>query len=78
MRTAWSNAKRSRKPWTLDDDAFLLAYEGFEAHLIADDLERTKAAIYTRWSYLRSDAGQKRREAVLLHMEVDAEGEDAA
>jgi len=56
------------REWTLDDDAYLVEWEGFEAHLMASDLGRTKSAIYQRKTYLRSVNGNPRLAEVLLRL----------
>ena len=56
------------KKWTLEDDAYLVAWEGFEAHHMASDLNRTIAAVHTRKSFLRSVKGNPRLAEVLLHL----------
>lgn len=56
------------KPWTVDDDAYLIQWDGFEAHLMAFDLGRTKNAIYQRRHYLRSAKGNQRLAQALLRL----------
>lgn len=56
------------RQWTLEDDAYLVEWEGFEAHLMASDLGRTKAAIYQRKTFLRSAKGNLRLAEVLLRL----------
>lgn len=58
-----------RKPWTVDDDAYLIAWDGFEAHLMAFDLNRTENAIYQRRHFLKSPKGNHRLAEALLRLE---------
>lgn len=57
-----------RKPWTVDDDAYLILYDGFEAHLMAFDLGRSEGAIYQRKHFLKSPKGNERLAQALLSM----------
>jgi hypothetical protein len=56
------------KAWTVDDDAYLIELEGFEARLMAFDLGRTTAAIYRRKTFLRSVKGNERLAEALLQL----------
>lgn len=58
-----------RKVWTLDDDVYLIQWDGFEACLMAMDLDRTVSAIHQRRHFLKSSKGSKRLAEVLLAIE---------
>lgn len=66
---------RVRKAWTLDDDAWLIRWDGFEAYLMAIDLDRTVSAIHQRRHFLTSPKGRERLAKVLLAIMED---DDAA
>ena len=57
-----------RKAWTVDDDAYLIEWEGFEANLMASDLGRTTAAVYQRKTFLRSAEGNPRLAEALIRL----------
>lgn len=66
---------RVRKAWTLDDDAWLIRWDGFEAYLMAMDLDRTVSAIHQRRHFLKPPKGRERLAKVLLAIMED---DDAA
>ena len=54
--------------WTLDEDVYLIQWEGFEARYMAWDLGRSIAAIYQRKHFLKSHKGNERLACALLRM----------
>jgi hypothetical protein len=67
-----------RKQWSIDDDAYLICYDGFEASLMAYDLDRTPAAIYQRRHFLKSEKGNERLAQALLRLHEFPPEEKAA
>jgi hypothetical protein len=57
---------RARRAWTLGDDMWLIRWDGFEAYLMAMDLDRTVSSIYQRRHFLKSPEGQERLAKVML------------
>lgn len=54
------------KQWTLNEDIYLICWDGIESRLMANDLGRTEAAVNCRRAFLKSAKGSLRKKMALV------------